>query len=91
VHSTTYTTLEFSVNQLVGLPEDFLKSLDKAESGLVKLTLKYPHYFPCMKFARNPDTRRIIETAFNSRCVKENTLILEELIQLRQEVSEHSQ
>lgn len=77
------TTLEFTEEQLVGLPDAFISSLEKADSGKLKVTLKYPHYFPCMKFARDPETRRILEAAFNSRCIKENTPILEELVELR--------
>lgn len=79
------TILEFTVEELAGLPEDFIKALEKTDSGKCKVSLKYPHYFPCMKKARNPDTRRILETAFNSRCVKENTRILEDLVKLRYE------
>ncbi|XP_045158245.2 thimet oligopeptidase-like [Mercenaria mercenaria] len=79
------TILEFTEEELAGLPEDFVKSLEKTDAGKCKVSLKYPHYFPCMKKARNPDTRRRLETAFNSRCVKENTAILEELIRLRHE------
>lgn len=33
----------------------------------MELTLKYPHYYPCMMYAKNPNTRKLLETAFNSR------------------------
>ncbi|KAK3580969.1 hypothetical protein CHS0354_006996 [Potamilus streckersoni] len=79
------TVLEFTEEELVGLPADFIKALDKTEQGHCKLTLKYPHYFPCMKKAQNPETRRKLVTAFNSRCLKENTEIIEELVKLRHE------
>lgn len=78
------TILEFTVEELAGLPEDFIKTLEKTETGACKVSLKYPHYFPCMKMARNPETRKRMEIAFNSRCMKENTAILEELVELRQ-------
>jgi len=77
------TTLEFTEQQLVGLPSDFISSLKKSENGCLQVTLKYPHYFPCMKFAQDPETRMKLENAFSSRCIKENTPILEELVELR--------
>ncbi|KAK7099636.1 hypothetical protein V1264_022721 [Littorina saxatilis] len=79
------TVLDFTEEELAGVPEDFMKGLERTADGKCKVTLKYPHYFPCMKKARNPATRKALETAFNSRCLKENSAILEELVRLRHE------
>ncbi|CAK9303177.1 unnamed protein product [Gordionus sp. m RMFG-2023] len=78
------TILEYTKEELDGLPDDFLECLEQTDSGKYKVTLKYPHYNPIMKKAKNPETRKTMEIAFNSRCLKTNLPILEELITLRQ-------
>ncbi|XP_035228689.1 thimet oligopeptidase-like isoform X2 [Stegodyphus dumicola] len=78
------TILEFTEEELDGLPLDFILSLNQnPDTGKSEVTLKYPHYFPIMRKCKNPETRRLMELAFNSQCINENIPILEELVKLR--------
>ena len=46
--------------------------------------MKYPHFFPVTRKCNNPSTRLRMEKTYQSRCMKENTEILEEIVTLRQ-------
>ncbi|KAK2705101.1 hypothetical protein QYM36_017217 [Artemia franciscana] len=80
------TKLHFSAEELDGLPDDFLEALDKDEEGKYVVTLQYPHYFPVLRKCKKSETRKILATAYQSKCMNENVPILEELIRIRKEM-----
>ncbi|XP_042145269.1 thimet oligopeptidase-like [Ixodes scapularis] len=65
--------LEFTEEELRGLPEEFVKNLDMADSGKRRVTLKYPHAIPIMKFAISAETRGRVNFAFDNRYEIRNT------------------
>lgn len=73
-----------TTEQLAGLPKDWFTEERRLLSNTWKVTLKYPDVFPILDYAENRETRRKIYIAFNTRCEKENTSILKEIVELRQ-------
>lgn len=81
------TTHEFTLEQLDGMQEDWLKSRLQ-ESGTYKISLKYPDYLPLMEYCKNRETRKVMSQSFNSRCGVENAPLCEKTYQLRHELAE---
>lgn len=78
------TSFEFEKDDLVGLDDAQLKAFPyNEETKKYTVTLKTPSYLPVMKYCENPKTRAIMEKAYNSRCIENNTPIMEELLQHR--------
>eukprot|EP00824_Muranothrix_gubernata_P014549 TRINITY_DN30183_c0_g3_i1.p1 TRINITY_DN30183_c0_g3~~TRINITY_DN30183_c0_g3_i1.p1 ORF type:complete len:773 (+),score=151.99 TRINITY_DN30183_c0_g3_i1:328-2646(+) len=79
------TTLTFTTEELEGMPDDFIEALGKSETheNARIVTLKYPHLYPILMFAKHEETRRRMEFANSSKCMKENIPILEEVLKHR--------
>jgi len=80
------TTFEFNLQQLEGMQEEWLKSRLQ-DSGLYKVSLKYPDYLPLMEYCKVRETRKTMSIAFNSRCHVENKPLCEQTYKLRHEMA----
>ncbi len=76
-----------SENFLLGLPEKYISERVQPD-GRVKITLKYPDYIPIMEYCKNRDIRKHFCMKFKSRCINENTPIINQVFQLRREIAE---
>ncbi|GLT74623.1 hypothetical protein SLA2020_464110 [Shorea laevis] len=77
------TSLLFSELELAGLPIEFLKSLEKVENGMFKVTLKSHHVAAVLELCKVGKTRRLVAVAYGKRCGAVNLSILEDLVQAR--------
>ena len=48
----------------------FITLLFQTSSGSYEVTLKYPHYLPCMNYLKYPESRKKLEKAFSRRWVE---------------------
>jgi len=82
------TSFIFSEIELEGAPSAWLASKkfsDADGATRYKVTLQYPDVEAVQKHAKNRETRKKINLAFNSRCKDSNIPLLMEILQLRQE------
>ncbi|KAK9716979.1 metalloendopeptidase [Basidiobolus ranarum] len=85
--------LTFTAEELDGVKAEFLEGLEKVESATageeVKyyVTTKYPDLLPVLKYAKNDEVRRKMDTLNATKC-KPNVAILEEVIELRKRMAD---
>ena len=79
------TTLDFSAEELGGVPQEVLATFAQTPDGKYRVTTKYPDYIPVMQNAESAATRKQLYAAFVNRQAVPNTALLEEAIRVRQE------
>ena len=84
------TKFIFEEKELDGMTEDWKKArliTDEASEnkGKYDVSIKYPDLFPILRKCKVAATREKMLRAHNTRCIKENTPIMEELVKLRYE------
>ncbi len=74
-----------SVDQLKGLPEDFIKAHAASDQGKIVITTNYPDLLPFMQYADSDALRKELYIASRSRADKTNSITLPAILKLRAE------
>jgi len=81
--------IEVSLEELKGLPEDYISHLKKTSQGKYIITMDYPDYVPFMENAENDGARRRLSLKFNNRCADENVKLMEDAISIRRKIAKN--
>ncbi len=76
-------TVRLRLDQLDGLPEDYVAAHPAGPDGTVEITTTYPDVIPFLTFAHDLDARRSLHTALLARAWPANDAVLRELLELR--------
>ena len=79
----------FTPEELDGVPEEVMQDLENGEgenAGKLRLTFKYPHLFPTLKYAKNAETRQKLFIRNENKC-NSNVPLFKEAIVLRDEAA----
>ncbi len=82
-----YLELE-SVEQLAGMPDDYIAAHPPGDDGLIRISTQYPDFFPFMNYSENDALRRDLAVLFNNRAYPENEAVLHQLLSLRYELAQ---
>ncbi len=76
-----------SVEDLKGLPEDFLKNHPPGSDGKITLTIDNPDYFPVMRYAENGKVRERMRKEALTAAYPANMTVLDSLLLVRHEIA----
>ena len=77
-----------SVDQLAGLPQDYIDAHPPGEDGKIRISTQYPDLFPFLSYAESDALRRQMSVIYNNRAYPENEALLQELLALRHEFAQ---
>ncbi len=84
LESVNYLELD-SVDQLAGLPQDFIDAHPPGPDGKIRISTQYPDLFPFMTYAESDELRRQLLILSRTRAWPENEAVLKRLLTLRHE------
>ncbi len=82
-------TLELdSVEQLAGLPQDYIDAHPPGEDGKIRITTQYPDLFPFITYSESDELRKELLTTYGNRAYPENKEVLEQIMAKRYELAQ---
>ena len=76
-----------SVDELKGLPDDYIAAHKPGADGKIIITTTYPDYVPVMQYAHSEKLRRDLYKVFRQRGYPQNEKVLQELVAKRHELA----
>lgn len=76
-----------SMDELEGLPDDYIASHQPNENGEITITTNYPDYQPYMRYAKNDTRRKQLMQEFLNRAYPENEAVLKKMLEKRYELA----
>ncbi len=80
--------VEFTADELKGLPDSYIANLKKNEQGQYLLGFDYPEYLPFMQMADSDEARKRYQIAYTRRGTEKNLVLLKQAIDLRYELAQ---
>ncbi len=77
-----------SVDDLAGLPEDYIAAHQPDENGKIKITTDYPDYIPFSRYAENDAARLALYKEFKNRAYPVNEKVLKDILIKRNELAQ---
>lgn len=81
------SSITIAREELAGLEDDFINTLNKTTDGLYVIGVDYPTYFRVMENCSVAETRKKLYIAFNNRAYPANDALLKTIIKKRDELA----
>jgi thimet oligopeptidase len=76
-----------SVEDLAGLPQDYIDAHPPDDDGKITITTDYPDYFPFMTYAHSDAHRKELSRLFSLRAYPQNMAVLDNMVKKRHELA----
>jgi thimet oligopeptidase len=77
-----------SVEELAGLPDDYIAGHKPNEDGKIAISTQYPDVFPFWEYAENDERRKELTTIYRQRGYPKNEDVLHKLLAARYELAQ---